>query len=331
MNKQEFMKQLDTKFDNLIHSDAKKLLEYYSELIDDKIEDGINEDKVISSLGNIDLIAKKLIEELNLSKSKKNTNTTNNINNFYIDSLKTCEFKVSDIELINIKVNYSDIIVEESYDENIYIEYKSEYNELLCENKSIYITDVYNDSDSSVMFISGDKIKIKIPQNSNIDLKINSLSGDVSVIDIKNIKFISIHTINGDIEIENTMVTFKLNIISGSGDVLFKDNKVNTFNVDTSSGDVNLIDSSFDNLVKLKSSSGDISVNNCVYNDNVVVKVTSGDFVSQSMTINRNIDIKTVSGDGKVCVIGSYTDFNTGLKNITTSTVSGDMRIKFIN
>lgn len=60
MTKNEFLKELEKKLKDLSAADMKKSVEFYSEMLDDLMEDGISEEEAIESLGNIDDIAQQI-------------------------------------------------------------------------------------------------------------------------------------------------------------------------------------------------------------------------------------------------------------------------------
>lgn len=58
MNKQQFLDELKNRLNGMNEGDIQKSLEFYSEMIDDSIEDGMTEEQAAASLGNInDIIA----------------------------------------------------------------------------------------------------------------------------------------------------------------------------------------------------------------------------------------------------------------------------------
>jgi uncharacterized membrane protein len=61
MKKQEFLSELELRLYGLNENDKKDILSYYEELIEDKIEnERLLEEDVISELGSLDLIAKRV-------------------------------------------------------------------------------------------------------------------------------------------------------------------------------------------------------------------------------------------------------------------------------
>lgn len=63
MNKYEFLTELCARLQNLPEDDVRRSADYYVEMIDDRIEDGMTEEEAVASLGNIDEIAKSIIAD----------------------------------------------------------------------------------------------------------------------------------------------------------------------------------------------------------------------------------------------------------------------------
>lgn len=71
MNKQEFINSLINALAGLPQEEIDKSVDFYSEMIDDAVENGESEEEVTSRLGGIDEIAKKIINDTPLSKVVK--------------------------------------------------------------------------------------------------------------------------------------------------------------------------------------------------------------------------------------------------------------------
>lgn len=70
MNKQEFLEKLHTSLSGLPKDNVDEQMIFYSEMIDDRVEDGLSEEAV-SAIGNIDGITAQIIEEIPLKKIAK--------------------------------------------------------------------------------------------------------------------------------------------------------------------------------------------------------------------------------------------------------------------
>ncbi|MEG2116522.1 MAG: DUF1700 domain-containing protein [Clostridia bacterium] len=63
MTKKEFLSELAKSLKRFPQNEVDKSIDFYSELIDDKIEDGISEEEAVESLGSPTSVAGKIIDE----------------------------------------------------------------------------------------------------------------------------------------------------------------------------------------------------------------------------------------------------------------------------
>lgn len=68
MNKQEFLTQLKSKLKGLPEQDINRSLEFYSEIIDERIEEGISEEDAVSDIGEVDEIASQIVADTPITK-----------------------------------------------------------------------------------------------------------------------------------------------------------------------------------------------------------------------------------------------------------------------
>ncbi len=80
MNKAEFLKALRSSLERLKKDELKRTLEYYSELIDDRIDAGESETEAVAALGSIEKISHQILadaaEQGNLRPNARPLNTT---------------------------------------------------------------------------------------------------------------------------------------------------------------------------------------------------------------------------------------------------------------
>ncbi|MBE6882057.1 MAG: DUF1700 domain-containing protein [Ruminococcaceae bacterium] len=63
MNKIQFIAELKNRLSSLPPCDINKFIDYYSEMIDDRIEDGLSEEEAVNDLGNIENIVSQIFSE----------------------------------------------------------------------------------------------------------------------------------------------------------------------------------------------------------------------------------------------------------------------------
>ena len=68
MNKQDFLKELSRALSGLPREDLEERLAFYSEMIDDRMEDGLSEEEAVADIGSIDEAASQIIADTPLPK-----------------------------------------------------------------------------------------------------------------------------------------------------------------------------------------------------------------------------------------------------------------------
>ncbi len=71
MTKQEFLNALRQKLSGLPTQEAEERLNFYSEMIDDRIEEGIAEEMALSEIGTVDEVADQIIKDIPFLKIAK--------------------------------------------------------------------------------------------------------------------------------------------------------------------------------------------------------------------------------------------------------------------
>lgn len=71
MNKQEFLAELKAKLTGMPQEDIEERLDFYSEIIDDRIEEGLTEEEAVAELGSLEDITKQIMSEIPLTKLVK--------------------------------------------------------------------------------------------------------------------------------------------------------------------------------------------------------------------------------------------------------------------
>jgi uncharacterized membrane protein len=63
MNKEQFLSSLEDRFNGLSKEDIAERLAFYSEAIDDRMEDGLTEEEALAQLGSVDSIAAQIVND----------------------------------------------------------------------------------------------------------------------------------------------------------------------------------------------------------------------------------------------------------------------------
>ena len=76
MTKQQFLKELRIRLSDLPYLDQKRSVDYYSEIIDDRIEDGLSEEDAVKKVGTPAMAAAQILSEMpitTLARARVNT------------------------------------------------------------------------------------------------------------------------------------------------------------------------------------------------------------------------------------------------------------------
>ena len=71
MNKNQFLEELRKKLSGLPQEDIDERIAFYSEMIDDRMEEGITEEEAVASLGTVDSVVEQIMSEIPLTKLVK--------------------------------------------------------------------------------------------------------------------------------------------------------------------------------------------------------------------------------------------------------------------
>lgn len=71
MDKVHFLDELKSRLSGLPQSDLEERLLFYSEMIDDQVEDGLTEEEAVDSIGSVDKIVEQIVSEIPLSRLVK--------------------------------------------------------------------------------------------------------------------------------------------------------------------------------------------------------------------------------------------------------------------
>ena len=68
MTKAEFLAELRAAISGLPEADIEKSLDFYSEMIDDRVEDGLSEEEAVAALGSVENIKTQILKDIPITK-----------------------------------------------------------------------------------------------------------------------------------------------------------------------------------------------------------------------------------------------------------------------
>ena len=71
MRKQEFLERLKVRLSSMSRRDVRGQIAFYSEMIDDRMEEGLSEEDAVAAIGSIESIVSQISEEKRLASPQK--------------------------------------------------------------------------------------------------------------------------------------------------------------------------------------------------------------------------------------------------------------------
>lgn len=209
----------------------------------------------------------------------------------------------------DIKVHFEGVVASSS---------KIILPELITENKNNTLSiQVKHKSMMKIGFFSSTiRVHVYIPKNYSGNLDVSTVSGDIDLGYIGDIKNANLKSVSGDMKAES-LYTEKTTLKSTSGDMKVEDFS-GELDSGTTSGDIYINVSKFDNNIYFKSVSGSIKAE----------LPENAEFYLESKTTSGDIDCEfPISIQGKLSDKRINGRVGNGENKITASTVSGDINI----
>lgn len=255
MTKEVFLKELREDLTNYEVNDIDEIIAYFDEMIEDKKDNGMDEEVIIDSLDSPKEIALVL-----KGKEAKEEEIREG-------EYETCDGRVrytkEATDLLNISIDIADdeIKVTRGDDDNLYVIFEEKENDhykikekdrgskLKIEKNTPPIFNIFNSKERALL-------ELILPSGYSGELKIEAVSGNIEVSDLK-LRKLKAETVSGDVVIESCDIE-DLKVQAVSGDIEVKDVRAVSLKVDNVSGDSE-VDVKAD-FIKTESVSGDLII-----------------------------------------------------------------------
>ena len=289
----KFLSDLKTLLEKRNVKDVDDIIDYFNELINDRLENGEELEDIINSLGDVGDIAENFGDEPKNEVTK--TIQPENENHVYtgIEKLKL-ENVTYDYQIL--PSNNNELTVEYEKDSSTYLTIKQK-------DDTLYIVQEFDNILKGLfsrgISINGKSLKatIYLP-DSLIEAKIENVAGDF-LIDNNTVSRIKLENVSGDIKLDN-MTCDDIDVESVSGDILVKSLIVNNkTDMEIVSGDI-IIEKIRCSYIKMESVSGDINItiDGKESDTNIHVEKLLSDKKTK-VDSDRYLKVETVSGDIK--------------------------------
>lgn len=312
--------------------EIRKVVAFYDQAIEDRMEDGMSEEDAVAALGDIDDIVREVRESWSQADAGAKSGDDGLRRDF--DPAVSTRFEVYDTSgsvrllpspdgLVHLEYAANDRWHYEVTGENV-VTIRRGRNAYEPENVNVDLFGIkfsFKKPDLGGLFSEDICLRLLVPGACPVAVSVNTASGDVKAEGIK-LSSLSLRLVSGDIELDDVEVAGKLSAVTASGDVEIASVRASEISLNTTSGDVEASGLRCGGLTA-RSASGDVEIDGGAEILNKLSVVTvSGDIDAAPALPCPAIDCESVSGDVHLELPGSE-----GLYTVITRTNSGDVSI----
>ena len=357
MMKQAFLDRLNALTGALTEQERARLAEYYSEMIDDRMEEGIDEEEAVAALGDPMDIAREFVPAARQAEADAGSETVSALRGLQVkvanadveivreslDNGAAAQLRFSDPKRFEWRMDGDTLSVQERRPEERHmgLEAGLRWLKQMISEPSLRVTVALSEGLADALDFegSGGDIRLEgvrfakarlVTASGDIELKsvacengigidIRSHSGDVTLTDVRASNLMA-HTASGDISGRGLDLSGRLRLESASGDVELRGLDCAEANVTTASGDIE-IDRGRASGTSIQSASGDVRLDELETDPTLAVQTASGD-VELTRCIARETRLATASGDVKLRLAPLSCGYD-----ISANTRSGDVRL----
>lgn len=293
MRKEEFLTALRAGLTGLLPEGVEKLVEFCSEMIDDRMEDGLTEEEAVAAAGSLDELIQQAKTELLPVKTANFPEKTT-----FGDTLRTytAESSICDVAA---DCGPADFILLPSENNTCRVE--------CAENETVhYVVTTENSvlhirrADSRTVFsffkfyraLRSEPVRVYLPQGAYKSLEVKVTSGDIAVPVGYTFDTASLHSASGDIAC--CAECGALSAQAASGDITLKNTSCGTLALGTASGAVTLLNIKNESGGSIETASGKAQITN--YKGDALEIGTASGKVSLENAECAALHINTASG-----------------------------------
>ena len=297
---EEYLNRLQKALNNRNIPETDDILQYFEEMIEDRVEQGENLEEVLKDLGEPEQIVNAFSGKDETPKQDRKTDRSDRERSVY-----------SGIRKINITSTSYDFTFLRSPDEETVFECDSDDDTMMHEQ----VGDTLNIEQDFPYYGKGAGILQKVFHGS-FD------SGNVTL-HVPDGCSIIFNNVSGDVEIDGLRLE-KLNLDSVSGDLEMEDTTAQTMKLNTVSGDIEMDDVSVEETLKIDAVNGDYDGNRIGCRD-IVINSVNGDIDIGLNARRDQVDFKVTSlFHEKTSGNGQYDH------KLRIDTVNGDISYRFL-
>ncbi len=344
MNKELYLKRLRSLIRDLPNDERKRIIEFYREIIEDKIESGQSEAQAVAELGDVYMLAQKILTENPNRKRRDGNRVAGIVVASVFGVLIIASIVVNALNIVNFRVaanTYSQNVSGESgtAEEKTVTASVSEikYIDVDAENKQIEVKrgtgqDItmtfQTDNSQSYTFTTANGV-MKLVNRYHYGLNIfnffswNNHNQIVVNVPQSYVGEVYLNSSNGSILVNDMEQVSKLTCDTSNGAVRLNNVHADSVIADTSNASIELTQVTASG-VNANSSNGKITLNDLA-SPNVILDTSNGAIRGSIIGDEQDYNIHTSTSNGRCSPSNRFG----GTKQLTATTSNGDIELTF--
>lgn len=299
MNKTQFLEELSRRLEGLSDAERRIALDFYAELISDRMEEGMSEEEAVAALGSIDQIVRDAAPELqSMVQSKPQTPPS------MPDRSRTAFHEpVRAISSSSGSANISVLCAALPEGTTALVEYRLPKDaSCTCriQDGMLYVQYTSQRRTFSLMELlrgeTGASIQVTLADRALVRGEITSSSGDAVLSGLAFSGSLNVSSSSGDISLKDVSAQGECSVSSHSGDLTLFTFASGSLRAQTVSGDANLQNARIDGPCTVQSTSGDTLIVDAQCGGALQLYSTSGDVEARDVFAG-DVSASAVSGD----------------------------------
>lgn len=311
MNKQAFLEALNEKTASLPEQDKARLLEYFAEMIDDRIEDGVSEEEAVAAMGDPADIAREFSTDATASAPQAAAEAVTALRQLRIRVLN------ADVNIVREPLS-GGAAAQLRFSDPGRFEWRADGETLEITEKDVTSPLKLGFSFNSLKrLLTSDGLRLTVALSEGLpgDLEFHSAGGDLTIRAVALGGAARLHSANGDFDIRQVRCAGRLEINTQSGDLELNGLTAEAFSFKAANGDIEAASLSVDGQLCLETTSGDVELRalrcgelsvSCASGDvevdrgaagDTTVHTVSGDVRLDELESDPRLAVQTVSGD----------------------------------
>lgn len=312
MTKSEFLAELRRRISNLPPDEVERTISYFSEIIDDRMEDGMTELDAICSLESVENIAREVVP----------TDRETRLGRYSAAEVSSVRIKDLNCSVV-LECSGSDMITLDYY-ENKYKKYDIRFSP----GGELYIKGQYIQKWSSIFNLNMIRpFVLGLPRDFTGNITLETSNGSIKASSVNIAGDFSIISSNAAVDIKNMYVGGRADLRTSNGHIHMENLKALDLTANTMNGKIDALSVSSQNSVTFKTMNSPIHLDK-LFSERSIFLITSNSGIRGTINDDlRTFNVRSRTMNGRSTLPSKM---DGGTKDLTANTMNGNIDLYFL-